>query len=112
MILIPFQINAREYNVFIALDDQSLERIGAYDPAQVQAQEMGGAFRHLKLKTVLVGYANEEDVQRVLKIIRRDGDPREALQFLSRGFEFRPDDKGDHDGPPLSLKTKPGEQPV
>jgi len=109
MIVIPFQLNDREYSVFVMLQDDNLERIRIYDPAEVQINKLGERFQKLKLKDVIIGYGTDDDQRKVLELCGA-GQPREALKYLSRGFAFRPD-QGDHDFGPLSLKTKPGEKP-
>lgn len=105
MICIPFSLNAKEYNIFVALDDSNLIRVRHYDPAQLDVVSMGPAFRHKRLVKVIIGYADTADVQKITALIN-DGKPAEALEYLSRGFAFRPD-QGDYDGPPMSLRTDP-----
>ncbi|HTA46407.1 MAG TPA: hypothetical protein VK789_28385 [Bryobacteraceae bacterium] len=108
LIVIPFQINAREYSLFIALDDQSVERIKAYDPAQVEMGKLPPLWTNLRLNTILVGYATNIDVARITEMLQGADDPRKALQFLSRGFAFKPD-QGDYDGPYLDAQAKEGD---
>lgn len=108
MIVIPFSLNTREYSVFVALDDDGMGRIKQYDPAQVDFATMPPEFRNKRLSKVIVGYATAEDIQHILKL-SNEGKMGEGLEYLSRGFAFRPD-AGDHDGPPLSLKGHDGER--
>jgi len=103
MILIPFQINENEYNIFCALQIDNLERIQKYDPAQIQPHKLGKEWDALKLNTVLIGFANNRDLQRVQAWVAA-GQPDEALKYLSRGFEFKPE-QGDHDGMYGSVKS-------
>jgi len=141
--VIPFQLNAREYSIFVVLQEEGLKRIRAYDPAQVNVQALGPAFTHLRLKDIHVGYATDSEIREVLRLAEL-GRVQDGLKWLSRGFEFKPEfihrgehpagsvievfygepkerfcrdlvivlvkpEFGDHDGPPLSLKRKPGE---
>jgi hypothetical protein len=105
--VIPFQLDEREYSVFVVLGDDGVERIKAYDPAQLNIWKLPEYWRRLRLRDVLIGYATPADIERMMEMIQRDGNPLEALRFLSRGFEFRPAD-GDHDGPYLSAKPDGG----
>lgn len=101
MFVIPFQVNATEYSIFVALQDDSLARMKEYDPAEVNLNKLG--FEKLKLKDVIIGYATDADFQECMKLAN-GGDVRILLRRLSRGFLFRPE-AGDYDGPPLSLKA-------
>jgi hypothetical protein len=87
MIAIPFPINSREYNLFIGLDDENIGRIRGHDPAEFVTDKLAPHLKSLRLNTVIVGYANAEDIARVKEIL--DGDKgfrsyREAVEFLSR----------------------------
>lgn len=102
MILIPFKINEKEFNIFCVLQADNLERIREYDPAQIQPYKLGPEWDNLKLDTVIIGFANNRDLQRVQSLIAV-GQTEEALKHLSRGFQFKPE-AGDHDGPYRSIK--------
>lgn len=108
MIVIPFSLNHREYSVFVALDDDGMGRIKQYDPAQVDFSTMPAEFHNKHLSKVIVGYATAADIQYILKL-SHEGRMGEGLEYLSRGFAFKPE-LGDHDGPPLSLKREDGER--
>lgn len=105
MIILPFQIDAEQYSVLMALDDDGLARIKRYDPAELTVTSLGSPWTSLRLKDVLVTYCNAQDLDHVQRLIAL-GTPRKALRYLSRGWEFRPD-LGDSDDPPISLKPKP-----
>jgi hypothetical protein len=109
MFVIPFRISAREYSMYIVLDDENLERIKKYDPAEVTLRSMGGEWARSTLKDVIIAYATSAEQQQVLELCAT-GKVKDALRLLSRGFRYRPD-QGDYDGPYLSAKTKPGEKP-
>jgi len=102
-ILIPYQINAKEYSIFVALDASGFDRLKQYDPAEFSLNKVIRMFSKLKLSSISVGYANEQDIQVVAKMLLEDGNPQRALNYLSRGWEYHPE-KGDHDGPPMSIK--------
>ncbi len=96
MLVLPFQISRTEYSIFVALPQDSIDRMRAYDPAEVTIAKLGGRYADLKLKDLIIGYATADDEKAVMKIIREENDPRKALKFLTRGFRYRPD-MGDHD---------------
>jgi hypothetical protein len=107
MIVIPFEINAQEFNMFVVLENDNLERMKLFDPAQVDLSKLSGNFRHKRLNTLIVGYGTAEDIQRVLALAK-EGKVQDGLKYLSRGFAFRPE-AGDNDGPYLSLRKQEGE---
>jgi hypothetical protein len=107
MIVLPFQVNATEYCVFVVLQDDNLTRITAYDPAEVNVAKMPGPWQRLKLSEVMIGYATDAEVAAVTELCQQDK-AKEALRLLSRGFRYRPG-SGDHDNPYTSLAHGEGE---
>lgn len=103
MTVLPFQLNAREYSVLIAFDDEGIERIRLYDPGELHLSMLGPPWIHLKLRDVIVTYCNADDLVRANEMCAA-GDQKGAYRWLTRGFVFRPD-QGDHDGPPVSLRS-------
>lgn len=85
-----------EFNVFVILEDTNMERLKKFDPAQLGIEKMGPPWTSLKLNTVLIGYCPAEEMPHVDALFQQRK-AQEALQFLSRGFEFR-QDLGDNDG--------------
>lgn len=107
MFCLPIQISPTEFALYIFLQDENLERMRQYDPAEVKMAHLGDAFKGaLRLKEILIGWASEEDFERVMELCQR-GEPKEALRHLTRGFRYRTD-QGDHDGPYLSFKPMKG----
>jgi hypothetical protein len=103
MIIIPFSTHPTEYEIFVVLLDENVSRIKAYDPAEVKAI-ITPEFKHKKLKTVYIGYCKNEEVRHLLTLAQ-SGKVVEALKYLTRGFEYKPE-QGDHNGPPVSLLIK------
>lgn len=100
MLVIPFRISEKQYSIFVVLEEENMERLRAYDPAEVivpQVEERM-SFSGGKLKDVVIGYATAKDMD-VLKTFFEQNKIREALQYLSRGWRYRPD-AGDHDRGP------------
>ena len=102
MIVIPLQVSETAYSIIVLLEDDNLERIKAYDPAEITIRKLG--LSHLRLQDVVIGYATAQEAAQVAAIRDRAEIP-ELLKKLSRGYQYRPD-KGDHDGPYLSLKVE------
>src|SRR5262245_19621931 len=96
MLTIPLRINPQEYLLFIALQDANIERIKAYDPAEVVPAKFGGEWKNLKLKEIHITYATADD-ERMITALCKEGKVKEALQHLCRGFKYKPT-MGDHDG--------------
>ncbi len=107
MMCVPFAIDDKHYSVFVVLEDENLERMRAYDPAELVLSKVEGNFPGKRLKDIVIGYATAADVAEVLRLAN-DGKPREALKYLSRGWAFKPE-AGDYDGPYLSVKKQAGE---
>lgn len=95
MLTIPMVVNEQCYDLFIILLDDNVDRIKSYDPAEVVTANLSGPFVNRHVRTVVIMYANEKDVQEVMALCRA-GTPNKALKYLSRGFQFRPE-KGDSD---------------
>lgn len=109
MILIPFSRKSGEYELFIILLEENIERLKRYDPVSINMKDVRmGAFASGTLMNVYVGYSTAEDLE-TAKVMSDAGELAEMLAFLTRGWELRPD-LGDHDVPGLSLKQEPGER--
>jgi hypothetical protein len=102
MYTVPFQINSREYSIFIVLEDENIERMKAYDPAQLNLITMGPHWKHLRIRDIHVGYAAAADIKLVTDLIQ-DNKAAEALAFLSRGFRR---ELGDNEPPYLVAEAK------
>ena len=96
MLSIPVRLNETEYVLFIALQDANIERIKQYDPAEVVLEKLGGDWAKLALKQIHITYATEED-ERTITELFREGNVRDAVRFMRRGFKYQPT-MGDHDG--------------
>lgn len=102
MFTIPFQISETEFSIMIVLQDENIERMKEYDPAELSLPLLSGPFLNvLDLRDIIISYATADDYQKVTELCRRR-EPHKALKYLSRGFKFRPD-KGDSDLPYESL---------
>ena len=89
MILIPFTTDSKGFCLFIVLEDDTIDKIARYDPAHVSVAGLPTDFRNLPLAEVVVGYANPEDVSRIMELLK-DGKNTDILKYLSRGFSFQP----------------------
>lgn len=106
MFAIPFQLNELEYSVFIILENENLERLKEYDPAELSVRKFIVHIPpHLKLRDIIIGYATPTDLEKIKEMAQADEKPTKILQYLSRGFRFRPE-AGDSDAPYLSLRNE------
>jgi hypothetical protein len=102
---LPFRINDTEYSLFVVFEDENIERIREQDPAEVHLPLLGDRwYKELRLRDVIITYANAEDLKTFHDLCMQDK-AREAMQFLCRGFRYRPD-RGDNDAMYRSLKGK------
>ena len=107
MMLLPASINEREYSLFVILEEENIERIKQYDPAEATVSKLGPPWTTLQLRDVVITYvAAGEEKDRFINMVQR-GEINEALRMLSRGFAYRPD-LGDHDRPYESAKDPHG----
>ncbi len=97
MITIPIQQNATEYDLWVVLGDENLTRIREYDPAEIVTAKLGMPWRGLRLRNVMICYANTEEIERLVSAPTRAAVLLLIKEVLSRGFKFRPE-RGDHDG--------------
>ncbi len=101
MIVIPFQVDPRQYSVMVAFDEEGLDRLRKYDPGELVLSKLGPPWTGLKLKDVVITFCNADDLERVKRWCTV-GDVKSAYKWLTRGWQFRPD-LGDHDRDPESL---------
>jgi len=107
MLAIPLRISETEYSIFLVLGDDNLERIRAYDPAELSVPKVvaqNPRIARLTLKDVVICYATLAENE---ELIRLAGEAKfvEALRKLTRGFRYRPKE-GDHDGAYVDLLKK------
>lgn len=93
MLIIPIESPDHQHDALvIVLGDDSLARMAAGDPAEVQCKKTG---RTLVNPTVLV--CHEKDSPEFTRLLQTR-DIAAILNHLQRGWAFRPD-RGDNDGP-------------
>lgn len=105
MLTIPIPLNHSEMNLIIVFEDENLDRLKLYDPAEVPLSKMG-PYGALKIRSIGIMYATQEESAKVVELIRQDK-LQEALQLLSRGFKYRPEMGDGH--PYVSLLGVAGE---
>lgn len=97
MQLIPITISVLEYDIWAVLDDGNMDRLRAYDPAEVVLDKLPEPWRSMRLRSIQICYAKPSDMAEVARRLEAK-DVRGALKFLSRGWTYRPE-AGDHDEP-------------
>lgn len=98
-------------DLFIALDEPSVDRLKEHDPAEVYWRELPPDYSMRLPNTISIGFCTKED-QAEIERMSASGDPdwkKKAFEFLGRGFKFRPE-LGDHDFG-ATLLGKPTEGP-
>ena len=101
MMILPVQLTPDSYSLFVLLEDDNIERIKEYDPAEINIYKLTKPWSELKLLDVVVTYLAPADKDEFLRLCTMSN-RREALKLVTRGFRYRPD-KGDHDRGPESL---------
>jgi len=101
MIIVPIQSKDHRRDLLVViLGPDNLERMRRGDPAEVKLADIRKAGKELRDPAIEICY--EEPDSPVFRLLQA-GDLAGALQYLGRGWEFRPD-RGDHDRGPESLK--------
>jgi len=95
MITIPLQLSTTEYDLFIVLEDDNIDRIVKdRDPAEIRSSAMG-SFARKKIRNINIVYATPEEAK-LLPTCRTVGEVAKFLMNLGRGWSFRPE-MGDND---------------
>lgn len=97
MIAIPLQLDPVHYDLCIVLEDDGLERIKKYDPAEVVLAKLGMPWQALRIRNIVILYANTEEAKALMTAANKP-EVVKNLRALSRGWEFRPKD-WDNDAP-------------
>jgi hypothetical protein len=95
MFAIPMKVSATHYDLFLCLEDENIERIKAYDPAEVLTSLMGEPWNGMLVRGFIVTYAAPGELAEVTRLCN-EGRAEAALRLLSRGWKYRPD-QGDSD---------------
>jgi len=96
MLVIPKQINPREYVLVIVLGQDNIERMMANDPAQLGLYQLPPPWPDLRCRDLFIAYETDENMARIETLCRQQNE-REAWEYLMRGWQNRPD-KGDGGG--------------
>lgn len=96
MISIPMQVNDLLYDLFVILEDENIERIKNYDPAEIVTQNMPKPWRSMSIRNVILMRATSEEMIHITSLHNFD-DVKAAIKNLSRGWKYKPK-SGDNDG--------------
>lgn len=92
--MLPIQHSDRHrFTLFIALDDETLGRVTAHDPfdARLAAVRAIEPWRSMELAEIVIGYVNAADLLEIEAMQKREAGAKEVVEYLSRGFAFRPE---------------------
>lgn len=95
MMTVPLQIDAVHFDLFVILEDENIERIKNYDPAELVGKSLGSPWIYLRIRNVIILYATADETRRLSECANKPATV-DMLRHLSRGWEHRPD-KGDSD---------------
>jgi hypothetical protein len=101
MLLIPLAMSLNRYRLIVVLQADNITRIKEADPASVDLWKLGEPWTMLRLNDIHITYASEADTA-VVASLAKEGKHKEIVEFLGRGWKYRPE-AGDHDGPPKPL---------
>lgn len=98
MLILPIESpDHQDDHLIVILNEHSLERMQAADPAEIKLRETG---KRLVNPTITLCF--EKSSPELAKLLHSGNLPR-IIAFLRRGWKFRPE-LGDHDHGPRSLK--------
>lgn len=104
MLMIPFQINAEEFSVFVILEPENTRRMRDNDPAQINLWKMPAPYSALRLRDVILATPTPQDAAKAMRMADA-GNVQAAMEYLSRGFKFKPKE-GDDDLPYQRSRTQ------
>lgn len=97
MILLPMVRRNGSVDLLIVLDEQNIERIMQYDPAEVIWPQMPHEYSARRPNCIAITFATAAELAEIERMSLKDPEWKaKALSLLSRGFKFQ-SDKGDHD---------------
>ncbi len=97
MLLVPIQTqNHANDAVIIVLDQNSIDRMAKFDPAEILLSQTG---KKLVSPKILICF--EKDEAALSKFIHK-ADIKGLIKYLQRGWKFHPE-LGDHDRGPESI---------
>lgn len=100
ILTIPLLMDGEDsYTLCIILQQGNIDRIKAYDPAEIDVEDFPREIRRLDIKNIQIMYATKEEMD---EFIAHPDQTYPLLKKLARGWQYRPD-LGDHDNPPESL---------
>jgi hypothetical protein len=90
-------------DLVIVLDEQGIERIKQYDPAEIPWSELPPDISLRGPATIAVAFCTAAEQKEIERMSLSDPDWKtKAIEMVSRGFKFRPE-AGDHDFGPTML---------
>ena len=95
MMLIPYAVNESQFDVFIVLEPDNVDRIVNQDPGELDLRKLGTNWAGITLRKIFIGYADAATRSQIERRFQ-EGDLQGALAWLSRGWQFRPE-AGDND---------------
>jgi selenocysteine lyase/cysteine desulfurase len=102
MMLLTAEHEDGTVSLVIVLGDDNIERIKQYDQAEVQWRELPWKYSSRQPHTIAVAYATPQEMQ-IIEQLAREGKQQQAMELVTRGFQFRPD-RGDHDRGPQIIR--------
>lgn len=90
-----------DVDLLIVLGDDSIERIAAYDPFEVNWGDFPKEYSMRRPHCIGVGYATEEEMGTIQQLVT-EGRKEEAFALVTRGFKYQPE-RGDHDFGPIVI---------
>jgi hypothetical protein len=90
-------------DILIVLAEGNIERIKHYDPAEIMWDQMPAEVSQRRPHTIGITFATQTELDQIERDSAIDPDwKRKAFDWLTRGFNYRPE-MGDHDFGPIVL---------
>jgi hypothetical protein len=86
MLLIPLMKNHKEYVLFAVLEDENIERIKQYDPAEFTHRKLPEPFKSAQLATVQICYATPTEIKDLWAFIN-SRNVEGIITVLTRGMQ-------------------------
>jgi len=92
MIVLPIQVNDREYDVLMVLEDENLERIKAGDPAELNLAKFPDKWSTMRLRKLQVGWLPSAVLKATIIKVQETGDVAHLIDKFFKGWKVEPQD--------------------
>lgn len=84
MLIIPVKVSEKRFDIIVAIEDEDMTKLTAYNPIEViNREKLGTIWEHLDIRNIVLAYLNDKDKDHFMELCVKD--LTEALQWLLKG---------------------------